>query len=185
MDNANRNRLPTSSIHRWCLNAFIGAIVVVVVIDTLPQTPPALHRAIEPTLIRLGINQGPWNLFGPDPDGTNMRLRAEITYRDGERREWEAPDWAAASPWKKWVGHRHFEWHDHIVNQKHARVLEPWCRHIARAARPDFPNADQGAEVRIICQEASVPPADERPWKRLDEPPQYGDGWVLTIEQLE
>lgn len=170
---------------RKALNAFLAVILVFVTIDVLPQQPPALHRVISPLLIRLGISQGPWNLFAPEPDRTNARLSAEITYRDGEQRTWHGPDWSTASPWQKWAGHRHREWYDHIPNYKHDRLSEAWCRHIARAERPDLPDADRGAEVRLIIAEAPIPPAAERPWRSHREPQEFTDRWVLTIEQFE
>jgi hypothetical protein len=174
-----------TSIKTIGVNAFIGVVVAVVLLDTLPQSPGAVRRAVEPVLYRLAINQGPWSLFAPEPDTTNTRLWAEVTYRDGERREWRGTDWSQASPWEKWIGHRRFEWLDHIGDQKHAHVYEPWCRAIAREARPDFPSADQGAEVRILYQEAPIPDPAQRPWKSFQEPLPFDEGWILTIEKLE
>jgi hypothetical protein len=170
---------------RPILNAFLAAIVIVITIDTLPQSPPALQRALTPFLVRLGINQGPWALFAPDPDRTNTRISAEITYRDGEQRTWHAPDWSRMSAWDKWRLHRHGEWYDHVTNYKHGQLYEAWCRHIARAARPEMTDADQGAEVRIIVAEATMPPVAERPWRSFREPMPFDERWVLTIEQLE
>lgn len=169
----------------YFLNAFIALIVAAVIIDTLPQSPFALREAISPTLVRLGIKQGSWDLFAPEPDHINTRIRAEITYRDGERRDWQGPDWTKVSTWEKWVGHRRFEWYDHAILQPNAPAWEPWCREIARLARPDFENADQGAEVRLIYAEAITPPADQRPWPSVRDPMPFNEGWVLTIEKLE
>lgn len=172
-------------LKRGALNVFIATIVAVIAIDTLPQHPPALHQAIYPQLVRLGINQDVWALFAPGVDRVNARFTAEITYRDGEQRTWHSPQWSQTSAWEKWVHHRHVEWYDHIANHKNSQVFEAWCREIARAARPDLPNADQGAEVRLIVAEATVPPASERPWPSFREPLPFDDRWVLTIEQLE
>src|SRR5882672_8245636 len=97
------------SLHRlrlYAVNTLIAAILLVVVIDTLPQMPSAVRLALMPLIVRLGINQGTWGLFAPEPDRINTRLRAEITYRDGERREWHGPDWRQITRWDKWVGHR-------------------------------------------------------------------------------
>src|SRR6266576_3706970 len=106
-----------SRLRLYAVNTFIAAIILVVVIDTLPQSPPAVRTAISPWLVRLGIRQSVWNLFAPEPDHVNTRLRAEITYRDGERREWRGPEWSKITAWQKWVGHRHVEWYDHIALQ--------------------------------------------------------------------
>jgi hypothetical protein len=173
---------------RWrhyLLNAFIALIVAVVVIDTLPQSPPALHDSLQLVLVPLGIKQGNWNLFAPEPDHVNNRLRAEITYRDGEHREWNGPDWTEVSLWEKWAGHRRFEWYDHVWLQPNAPAREGWCREIARVARPDFENADQGAEVHVIYTEAITPLATERPWRSIRNPMPFNEGWVLTIEKFE
>lgn len=172
-------------LKRYLLNAFLAAILLAMVIDTLPQRPPALHRAITPLLVRLGIYQDTWNLFAPSPDRVNARISAEITYRDGQNRVWQSPDWTHDSAWKKWAGHRHMEWHDHIANYKNGQMYEAWCRQIAREARPDLPDADQGAQVRVIIAEATIPPADTRPWLSFREPMEFSDRWILTIEHLE
>src|SRR5262245_50790126 len=92
------------------VNAFIATIVILVVLDTLPQASNAVRTKLNPLLVRLGINQGEWNLFAPIPDRVNKRLRAEITYRDGEKRDWKGPDWGQVPAWEKWIKHRHVEW---------------------------------------------------------------------------
>src|SRR5882724_4955958 len=169
----------------YAVNAFIAAILVAVWIDTLPQSPNAVRMAITPLLVRLGIRQGVWNLFAPEPDRVNTRLRAEITYRDGERREWHGPDWSQVSAWEKWIGHRQVEWYDHVALQSGKHAWEPWCRYLARTQRPELADAENGAEVRVIYQEAVNPPADERPWPSIRQPAKFDEGWVLTIEKLE
>ena len=47
--------------------------------------------------MRLGIRQDVWNLFAPDPDFVNTRLKAEITYRDLVRDVW-LDDWDRPPP---------------------------------------------------------------------------------------
>jgi hypothetical protein len=169
---------------RYLLNACIALIVAVITLDTLPQSPGALRRKLTPILARLGINQGPWELFAPDPDRINSRLSAEITYHDGEKRTWHGPDWSTVSIWEKWVGHRRLEWDDHIVLRSVVPTWGPWCRHLARVTRPELPNADRGAEVQVFCSEAITPPAEEKPWPSSRQPPVFTDRWVLTIEKF-
>ena len=71
-----------------------------------------------------------------------------------------------------------------IVSQEAAPVWRTWARYLARSLRPDFPNAESGAEVRITYQEAPVPHAEKRPWTTWREPPPYEDTWYLTIEKF-
>jgi hypothetical protein len=173
-----------SRLRLFAVNAFIATIVLFVAIDTLPQSPKALRTTLTPLLIRMGINQGEWNLFAPEPDIVNTRIRAEITYRDGETRQWRSPDWAKVSAWEKWVGHRHVEWYDHIISNETA-AWESWCRHLARTQRPDFPNADRGAVVKLVYEQAQTPSAKLRPWPGMRQPAKFDEQWVLTIEHLE
>ena len=168
----------------FAVNAFIATILLFVAIDTLPQAPKSVRMALTPLLVRIGIKQSEWNLFGPEPDRVNTRLRADITYRDGETRQWRGPDWAKASAWDKWVEHRHVEWFDHITDND-PNAWEPWCRHLARSERPDFHDADRGAEVRVVYEQAVNPPADSRPWPSIRQPAKFDEQWVLTIEKLE
>jgi hypothetical protein len=168
----------------YAVNTFIAVIVSAVVIDTLPQTPLAVHKLVGPWLVRLGIRQDVWNLFSPDPDRVNTHLKAEITYRDGERREWHGPEWSKTTAWQKWIRHRDVEWYDHAGLRSGAASWESWCRYIARTQRPDLPDADRGAEVRMIYQEAIVPPVEDRPWPSIRKPPAFDEGWVLTIEKF-
>jgi hypothetical protein len=174
-------------IHRlrlYAVNTLIVAILSIVVIDTFPQSPTGLRLAMTPLIVRLGLNQGEWNLFAPDPDRVNTRLLVEITYRDGERRTWHEPAWPRMSPWDKWLKHRHMEWSESIASQAGAPAWEPWCRHLARSERPQWDNADQAAEVRAIYHEAPIPSAENRPWPSIRDPAPFDDGWILTIEKL-
>jgi hypothetical protein len=171
-------------VKRVLTNALLGLLLAAILIDTVPQSPLALHVAVRPLLVRLGIDQGRWNLFAPEPDRINVRLVAEITYRDGEHRTWRLPVWKDESAWAKWVRHRHVEWLDHILLPAYQAAWKPWCRHLARQARPEMPNADQGARVRIVYYEAEIPPAELRPWPGMRQPMPFDDGSVLTIEEL-
>jgi len=174
-----------SPARRYAVNAFIATVLFILLIDTLPQSPQAVRMALDPWLVRLGIRQSVWNLFAPEPDHVNTRLKAEITYRDGEKRQWNGPDWSQASAWEKWAGHRHFEWYDHITVPANSVAWEPWCRNLARTQRPELPDADRGAEVRVVYQDSAIPPAADKPWHSLNQREPFDEGWVLTIEKFD
>lgn len=179
-------RAPLAKLRLFAINAFIVAFLLALAIDVLPQSPLALRLKLQRWLVPLGLAQGPWNLFAPEPDRTNIRLRAEITYRDGQRIRWTAPTWREQSAAAMWAGHRRHEWLDHIVTQEAAPVWGNWCRHLAREQRPDLPDADRGATVRVIYQLGTIPAAELRPWRSIREPTQYEDDeLVLTIEHFE
>jgi len=177
----------TSLLARWRLyavNTFIALFLIALAIDTMPQSPLALRLRVQRLLVPLGIPQGPWNLFAPQPDRLNLRVRAEITYRDGVRRDWAAPNWHELSPLARWTSHRRHTWIDRLVTQEAAPVWEPWCRHLARELRPEMQGADRGATVRVIYREGPIRPAELRPWRSIREEPEFEGESVLTIESL-
>jgi hypothetical protein len=166
----------------YAVNAFIAALLPVIALDMLPQTPLGLRMILEPWLMRSGLYQGPWLLFAPDPDRTNHRLLVEITYRDGEQRSWKCPEWRDERPVEAWWGFRRRQWHTHLLFQEASQAVRPWCRYLARTQRPDMPDADQGAQVRVIYYESTVPAAEERPWTSWREPAEFKDALILTTE---
>jgi len=167
----------------YAVNTLIAVFLLLLAIDLLPQAPKAVQTAIQPLLARLGIDQGPYALFAPNSDALNTRLRAEITYRDGQQAEWISPAWREQPNWQRFWRFRHQEWLDHM-SLRPDPALEPWCRFLARSMRPDLPDADRGAEVRLIADEAHIPPAGDRPWTTWRELPPFRDGVVLSYEYL-
>jgi hypothetical protein len=178
---------PAAPLIRWrryAVNALIVLFLITLAIDTIPQAPLALRLRVQQLVARLGTVQGPWNLFAPGPDRMNLRVRAEITYRDGLRRDWEAPRWHKLSPLARWTTHRRHTWIDRLVTQEAAPAWEPWCRYLARELRPDFPAADDGASVRVIYREGPIRPAELRPWRSIRAEPEFEGESILTIESL-
>lgn len=167
----------------YAVNTFLAAFLLLLAIDVLPTAPAALQRAIQPLMARLGLDQGPFALFAPHPDAINTRLRAEIKYADGQTAEWTSPAWRELPLAERFVRYRHLEWLDHMALRPDP-ALEPWCRVLAKSARPDLPNADRGAEVRLIAEEGRIPSAADQPWKTWRELPPFQDGIVLSLENL-
>jgi|GEM_PF-1503888 len=177
----------TSWLARWRLyatNAFIAAFLLVVAIEAIPQVPLAWRLQVQQWTVPLGIAQGPWTLFAPGPDRTNMRLRVEIAYSDGVRREWTAPNWREQSVLAMWAGHRRREWLTRLMTQEGAPAWKHWGRHLARELRPELPDADRGATIRIIYQEGEIAPAELKPWRSIREPIEFQGEIVLFRETV-
>jgi hypothetical protein len=176
--------MPSGNVRLYLINAFIAAVLAMHVLDALPTTPLGVRLAAAPLLTRVGLEQGPWTMFAPEPDRMNLRLRAEITYRDGKQVICATPVWREESVWRMFLDYRRRLWWDRATAQSAAPAWQPWCRYLARTERPDLPDAD-GAEVKLIYQEAPVPPAEGRPWSSIRQSIPYDAGWVLTIEKFE
>jgi hypothetical protein len=174
-----------AQLRLWAINMFIAALLAILAIDALPQSPTSLRVMIQPLVLRAGIFQGPWNLFAPEPDRVNRRLRAEIEYREGTKAEWSAPIWRERSPGEMFLLHRRRCWWDRMVVPDYAAAWESTCRYLARQSLPAGVADVSGAKVRLIYHEAPVPPAEEKPWPSIRKSIPYDDGWILTTETLE
>jgi hypothetical protein len=176
--------MPIDQVRRWALNLWLGCLVAAGAIDILPGSPPALQSKLSRWLTSLGIQQGAWTLFAPEPDHVNSRLRVEITYRDGRQLVWTSPDWRRETVYRRWLSHRRFEWLDHVVPQGKPPVWEAWCRYLVRTLRSNLDDPVRGAQVRVIHEEAIVPPAEQQPWISWRQPIPVTQSTVLTIEQF-
>jgi len=170
----------------WAANLLIASVLALVVIEALPQSPPAVKSAVQPLTRRIGLDQT-WAVFAP-PDQINTRLRAEITYADGRTVTWRSFDWPTMSAWQRFTMHRRLEWLDNIWVAAGAPESGPaiasWARFLARSQRPDDPQADRDAEVKIIVEQAVIPSAEVRPWRSWREPVPFSEVTTLAIEKL-
>jgi hypothetical protein len=171
-----------SRLRLFGVNLLIAAVLVLVAIEAIPQSPPALRALVQPLTLRVGLAQE-WDLFTP-PDRVNTRLRAEITYADGQTKEWRSPDWPKLSPAQRFAMHRRSEWLDNIWNLGDSPVFTSWARYLARSERPSAVHAEQGAEVKIIIDQAPIPAAEVRPWTSYHAPAKFTESTTLAIEKL-
>jgi hypothetical protein len=111
-------QLNSTSIRIIAIRIFVIIFAAVVAIDTLPdawtQRFPfrmGLHRC----LAYLGLWQGDWPLFAPNPTLRNGWIVAEIRDEAGQQAIWVSTDWSKASIWQKFSGARHLNYHQRVV----------------------------------------------------------------------
>jgi hypothetical protein len=165
-------------------NVFIAALLVILAIEAIPQSPLALRLMLARWTTPLGLAQGPWTLYAPGPDPTNMRMRVEVVYRDNERREWTSPNWREQSIAAMWAGHRRREWLTRLMTQEGAPAWQHWGRQMARELRPDLADAAAGATIRIIYEEGPIAAAELKPWRSIREPAEFSGSIVLSSEKV-
>jgi hypothetical protein len=96
-----------------------------VLIDTTPESITWLWRAkawVHPVLERLGLSQGDWPLFAPNPVLNNGVIVAELSDRNGNPATWTSTDWEKASVWTKFYRFRHMNYHQRLTNTHLAAV---------------------------------------------------------------
>ena len=173
----------SSRLRLRACNLLIAAVLALILLDGLPTTPEPLRALIDPAVDRLGIWQGPWHLYSPNPDGQNHRFRAEITYRDGTKHEWRSPGWRDYSPGERFLKHRESEYLDHVWGVANEPAWAPWADHLAGMHRASDQPGSRPREVRMIIEIGDVPPPADGPWLPIEKATDYRDNWVLFTKK--
>lgn len=118
---------------------------------------------LSPVLTRLGLWQGEWTLFAPNPGINNAWLSAEIYPPHGDVRMWNSTYFAEASGWELFLHFRHINYN----NRLHATD---------RAAADDF--ADYLAR-RLISPTAR--PIEALPTDAQESSALENDAWELSL----
>lgn len=107
------------------IRALAFVFCVFVVIDTIPESYQfaSLPKAwVHPILKSLGLSQGDWPLFAPNPTLNNGVLVAELTDHAGNPATWTSIDWQTASVWTKFHRFRHMNYLQRIPNNHVAAI---------------------------------------------------------------
>jgi hypothetical protein len=150
------------------------ALVVILTLDALPLLGGAHHKAqsvLRPALDLSGLRQGSWNLFAPNSDKVNTRIRASITFTSGEQRTWHQPDWTTYSPWRRFASFRHMEYFDSVRLDQNSAAWNG----LVRIIRNDLAREGDLREIASISFTrtwAEIPPphseiVTERPYLRF------------------
>ena len=130
-------------------------------------------------LVKTGLWQGPWRLFGPDVDRQNMRLAAEVAFADGAVAKWESPEWNDTSAWTQFVHARQTNYFNNILKPGDASLAPAWvglCAYLARTVpHPTGAVGVRVAQITLLVRVAQVPePGDplisSSPYERYGEP---------------
>ena len=152
---------------RVLLNVFIGGNLLFILVWAFPVNSVwsiGTRNLIAPYMHLSGLTQG-WNLFAPEPQSMNAYLIADITYRDGQTREWKFPVPQDYGYFRRYFMARQLKWSaDNLRLDENSGLWPDAARYVARLNNvPENPPAT----VTLI-----------RRWSFI-EPPQSGkaDTW--------
>ena len=153
---------------------FLLIVMVLITIDVWPvqRWNRIAKQPVAQSLDMIGLRQGSWAMFTPNPVLNNRWFSAEMTTKDGKITNWDSPLWSRASVWDKFVQFRHVNYYN--------RVYQPWCLPGAK----DYMNyrARQSAEELesiqlhqnhlelVMPEDGTLPPRDEAEWRLITEP---------------
>jgi hypothetical protein len=139
-----KNVMPQASpAKRVFLSVFILFHLFVIVIWSSPlywRPFAKIKRVIAPYMTWSGLAQG-WALFAPDPESMNAYLVAEITYRDGQKKNWNFPMPQYFGYYRRYFMERQRKWSSEKLRLDSNSALWPdAARYVARMNNdPDNP----------------------------------------------
>lgn len=158
---------------------FAGAVVLLVLIDAMPQVGRIhrrLKRETDLVLDMTGLWQGSWTLYCPDPDRINTRLTAEILYSDGSRAHWQSLDWTRLSCWERLRTFRRQEYYDNIRFTSNRGAWESLARYLARTVPAPGDGGARPVEVKLSVRWAEIPPPDPAQWVPVGPYTEFNQG---------
>ena len=140
---------------------FIAVLLAVMIVDVCPKLGP-LHNqakiAIGPWLFRTGLWQGGWQLFAPRIDKVNSRIRAVITFEDGQISYWNSPDWPQMSRTQRFLRFREAEFLDGVRLGGSMAIWPGFADYLARTQPHPLGAAVPVASVTLERFECAIPP---------------------------
>jgi hypothetical protein len=97
---------------------FVLAFAVAAAIDTFPETwgmKIPIRSDVNRALSWLGLQQGDWSLFAPNPIIHEGMVVGEILDASGNTAIWTSTEWAKASIWEKFYRFRHLNYSQRVV----------------------------------------------------------------------
>lgn len=133
-DQGNAGGRLSQRMSRGLIRAFVVGMVVLIAVQTMPRKWAWMQPAKEmvgPMTKRLGVWQGEWNLFAPDPMLNNAWLSAEVYAPNGELTMWNSTYWGTATGRQKFRDFRMMNLGNRLHNRD-AAAHEDFADYVAR-----------------------------------------------------
>lgn len=167
---------------RGVVNAFIAALLLLLLLDGLPFVPLRIHSLVGPIVDRLGIWQTGWNMFAPTADTTNTRYFADIEYADGTVAHWNSPDWEHERGLPRFLNSRYLEYLDNAAQEASIDAWPALADHIARVHPGPHPQSAV-RRVKIWAETARIEEPDLWGWQPRAKPYPYGKRFLLHEQE--
>jgi hypothetical protein len=172
-----------SHLKACAVHGLIAALLALMIVQTFPGAPEWLVGWPRAAAQLTGWHQGTWNLFAPEPDNENHRLRAVIEYHDGEIRHWQSPDWRAQSIGERFVGHRRSEYYDKLRQPFYEPAMPGFVRWLALMERPDAVAAARPKRVEVHADYYEIPDPRWHGWQ-TPAAPLFDQSTLLYAEEF-
>lgn len=166
---AEKPTTPHVRMQRVAVRCFALIIICTMVIDALPYAwmgRNAVRRTLSAGLNRIGLWQGEWSMFAPDPVINNGWLTVELQSASGPTLQWDSPQWAQASGWEKFVRFRHLNFYNRLPQIWNLRATDDFLNYVARQSGEPVDKAKLFKnQLRLrMPSDGTLPQRDEVEW---------------------
>lgn len=178
-------------IARVATNLFIIATIVFISVDTLPLGDShfknwSIHQPIKEARVALrqkvlnplGLWQGIWALFCPDPVRYSEWLSADLTFPDGQQKTWMSMNFTEMDFWEWKRQNRMINYVQYLQDKTmiKARVFLPLVAHLAETETLPDSQGDPQFPSRIVLYSNE---------KEVKSPPDTTERALMVIDQPE
>ncbi len=159
---------------RTVIRSFAIIVILVMVLDTLPNSWSFLSlpkRGLSFVLNRVGLWQGEWSMFAPDPVINNGWLTAELTTKDGRSIQWDSPHWSKSGIVDKFVRFRHINYYNRLPLLWNLKATDDFMDYLARQSGQEIARVKlYRNHMRLqMPEDGSLPVREEAEWQFLSE----------------
>jgi len=104
-------------VRKIAIAVFVFSFAVAIAIDTFPEAWAVrfpIRRHVHHVLTCLGLQQGDWPLFAPNPRISDGLLVGEIQDANGNNGIWTSSDWSKVSAFEKFYRFRHLNYSQRV-----------------------------------------------------------------------
>ena len=164
------------------------AIVTIAVVDVFPWGKLAESRPIAWTnelANTLGIWQGQWQMFAPNPSVNHYWLSAEIVVPDeAEPINWTSPYWPSINAAEKFLNFRSLNYYNRVCTRGYRHAAEDLADYLVRQEAKKRNVASDQVKIKLYANglsmadppEGEMPEAEEITWVTFSELAAKRDG---------
>ena len=127
-------------------NLFIILIIITITVDST-------YNVNNATLKKLGLDQGQWNLFAPNLDKTNVKIKVDYQFENASKNKWVSPNWKNYSRLQKFRYHRHIAFYNNIRLDLNKKLWPNYAEHLKKLSRSKILT---NIEICRLWQEVSL-----------------------------
>ena len=161
-----------TGVRRRIVHVFVWVLLLIIATSAAPTLHPGqdvVRQWLDPFVDGVGLWQGQWALFGPEPDKINVVVVGLVEFADGARAEWRHPEWGQLSGLQKFRFFRFMEFTDGIRRDQNRGAWPAFAEYVVRV-RPHPTDPSVPAARVTLWRQSVVIPAPQVPLRPLADP---------------